>query len=95
MAFAKSLSGFRLGARRELFKRWVLRDRSIESKSSSIQSGKLFNSMDPPAFHEKDLDRDEEEFIVSWAQEVPRKDPISLIVHLNQIPPHARRGTTH
>ena len=31
----------------------------------------LFNSMDPSPFHEKDLDRDAEEFIVSWAQEYP------------------------
>jgi hypothetical protein len=29
----------------------------------------LFNSMDPSPFHEKDLDHDAEEFIVSWAQE--------------------------
>jgi hypothetical protein len=44
----------------------------------------LFNSMDPSPFHEKDLDRDAEEFIVSWAQEYPRSDPLTLIVHINQ-----------
>src|SRR5450759_4574859 len=44
----------------------------------------LFNSMDPSPFHEKDLDHDAEEFIVSWAQEYPRSDPLTLIVHLNQ-----------
>ena len=44
----------------------------------------LFNSMDPSPFHEKDLDHDAEEFIVSWAQEFPRHDPVSLIVHVKQ-----------
>jgi hypothetical protein len=44
----------------------------------------LFNSMDPSPFYEKDLDHDAEEFIVSWAQEYPRTDPLTLIIHLNQ-----------
>jgi hypothetical protein len=48
----------------------------------------LFNSMDPSPFHERDLDDDAEEFIVGWAQEFPRKDPVSLIVHVNQVTPH-------
>jgi hypothetical protein len=48
----------------------------------------LFNSMDPSPFHERDLDHDAEEFIVSWAQEFPRRDPVSLVVHVNQLPPH-------
>lgn len=42
--------------------------------------------MDPSPFHEKDLDHDAEEFIVSWAQEFPRKDPIGLRVHVNELP---------
>lgn len=33
--------------------------------------GQLFNSMDPTPFHHKDLDRDAEEFIKSWALEFP------------------------
>jgi hypothetical protein len=48
----------------------------------------LFNSMDPSPFHERDLDDDAEEFIVGWAREFPRRDPISLIVHVNQLPAH-------
>jgi hypothetical protein len=48
----------------------------------------LFNSMDPSPFHEKDLDDDAEEFIVGWAQEFPRRDPISLVIHVNQLPAH-------
>ncbi len=53
----------------------------------------LFNSMDPSPFHEKDLDHDAEEFIISWAQELPRYEPISLVVHLNQLP--ARGDAQH
>jgi hypothetical protein len=49
----------------------------------------LFNSMDPSPFHEKDLDHDAEEFIVSWAQEYHRRDPLVLRVHLNQGPADA------
>ena len=40
--------------------------------------------MDPSPFHEKDLDHDAEEFIVGWAREFPRHDPLSLIVHVNE-----------
>jgi hypothetical protein len=48
----------------------------------------LFNSMDPSPFHERDLDDDAEEFIVGWAREFPRRDPVSLVVHVNQLPAH-------
>lgn len=46
----------------------------------------LFNSMDPSPFHEKDLDGDAEEFIVSWAQEFPWQAPLALRIHLAQWP---------
>ena len=39
--------------------------------------------MDPSPFHEKDLDHDAEEFIVSWAREYPLEVPVRLIVHLH------------
>ena len=42
----------------------------------------LFNTMDPSPFHEKDLDDDAEEFIVSWAQEFHRHEPLGLVIHL-------------
>jgi len=48
----------------------------------------LFNSMDPSPFHKRDLDDDAEEFIVGWAREFPLHDPISLVVHVNQLRPH-------
>src|SRR5215218_1226216 len=46
----------------------------------------LFNSMDPSPFHEKDLDHDAEEFIISWAQEFHRHEPVELIVYLQEFP---------
>ena len=42
----------------------------------------FFNTMDPSPFHEKDLDDNVEEFIVSWAKEYPLEDPVQLVVHL-------------
>jgi hypothetical protein len=52
----------------------------------------LFNSMDPSPFHERDLDADAEEFIVSWAREHPAHRELELLVHLT-LPPPADRGT--
>ena len=46
----------------------------------------FFNSMDPSPFHEKDLDDDAEEFIVSWAEEFQFNDPIVLVIHLSRYP---------
>jgi hypothetical protein len=46
----------------------------------------LFNSMDPSPFHEKDLDHDAEEFIISWAQEFHRREPVELVIHLQRFP---------
>jgi hypothetical protein len=44
----------------------------------------LFNTMDPSPFHEKDLDHDAEEFIVSWVQEFHRHEPVTLVIHLGE-----------
>jgi hypothetical protein len=46
----------------------------------------LFNTMDPSPFNERDLDHDAEEFIVSWARELPLPDPVVLVVHLATLP---------
>lgn len=56
----------------------------IELKLHDVSQ--LFNSMDPSPFHEKDLDHDAEEFIVSWAQEYPADAPVTLRVYLAQWP---------
>ena len=49
--------------------------------------GQLFNTMDPSPFHERDLDHDAEEFILSWVREFPVNAPVTLIVHLSEFPP--------
>ena len=46
----------------------------------------LFNTMDPSPFHERDLDDDAAEFILSWAQEFHRPEPVDLVVHLEKMP---------
>jgi hypothetical protein len=46
----------------------------------------LFNSMDPSPFHDRDLDADAEEFILSWARELPPSQEIELLVHLPAAP---------
>ena len=56
----------------------------IELNLQSIDQ--LFNTMDPSPFHEKDLDDDAAEFILSWAQEFHRPEPVDLIVHLEKLP---------
>lgn len=53
----------------------------------------LFNTMDPSPFHEKDLDHDAEEFIVSWAEEFHSAEPVQMIVHLQTTPKHANAQT--
>jgi hypothetical protein len=51
-----------------------------------MELNQLFNSMDPSPFHERDLDHDAEEFIVSWAQEHPKQHDLKLVVHLTKHP---------
>ena len=46
----------------------------------------LFNSMDPSPFIDRDLDAAAEEFIVSWARELPHKREIALVIHLTTRP---------
>jgi hypothetical protein len=58
--------------------------RHIELSLQNVEQ--LFNTMDPSPFHEKDLDHDAEEFIVSWAQEYHPNEPLDLVVHLERTP---------
>ena len=46
----------------------------------------LFNSMDPSPFIDRDLDDAAEEFIVSWARELPHKSELELVIHLATLP---------
>jgi len=45
-------------------------------------AGQLFDTLDPMPFREKDLDRDAEDYIVSWARELPGNAPICIRVYL-------------
>ena len=54
----------------------------------------LFNSMDPSPFIDRDLDADAEEFIVSWAREMPHKGELELVIHLATAPPADRAAGT-
>jgi len=44
----------------------------------------LFNSMDPSPFVERDLDADAEEFITSWARELPAGRELELVIQLTR-----------
>jgi len=54
----------------------------------------LFNSMDPSPFIDQDLDADAEEFIVSWAREMPHHAELELVIHLTTPPEPARAAGT-
>jgi hypothetical protein len=42
----------------------------------------LFETLDPYPFLQRDLDKDAEEFISSWARELPRDHALKIVVHL-------------
>ena len=44
----------------------------------------MFNSMDPAPFRQRDLDLKAAEYIVDWAREAPKDQPLGLVVHLGQ-----------
>jgi hypothetical protein len=54
----------------------------------------LFNSLDPSPFIDRDLDAAAEEFIVSWARELPPHGEIELVLHLATPPPPDRAAGT-
>src|SRR5580658_9428704 len=50
----------------------------------------LFNSMDPSPFVERDLDADAEEYIMSWARELPSGGDLELVIQLANPAPAER-----
>lgn len=54
----------------------------IELRLNNV--GQLFNTMDPSPFHERDLDHDAEEFILSWAREHEKDSELRIKVVLRQ-----------
>ena len=52
----------------------------IEIRLHSVRQ--MFNSFDPSPFHEKDLDREAEEYIVETMQELPPEATLKIMLHL-------------
>ncbi len=46
----------------------------------------LFDAIDPSPFNQRDLDPRADEFIVSWSRDLPRDEPLSLVVYLERAP---------
>ena len=55
----------------------------------------LFNSFDPTPFHKRDLDPGAEEFIASWARDMPGDVPLGLRVHMDRDAPKDANETVH
>lgn len=53
---------------------------SIEVRIESVPQ--IFNTFDPSPFRERELKKEAEEFIVSWARELPSGVPLKIRVHL-------------
>lgn len=53
---------------------------TIEVRIRTVQQ--LFNSLDPSPFIDKDLDADAEQFIETWAAEMPRNQSLRLVLHV-------------
>lgn len=54
----------------------------------------LLNSMDPSPFIDRDLDGAAEDFIVSWARELPPAQELKLVISLASPPPAERAAET-
>jgi hypothetical protein len=53
---------------------------AIELRVEKI--AQLFHSLDPFPFRERDLDKEAEDYIVSWARELEADQPIAILVHI-------------
>jgi hypothetical protein len=53
---------------------------AVEFRLNSLDQ--LFNSFDPSPFHEKELDAEAEEYIVSTVDELPLVQPVKVVIHL-------------
>lgn len=67
----------------------IIRRRSSASSAQVIEVRvpelrRLFNSMDPSPFRNRDLDPSAEQFIVSASMELPRDVALGLLVHLER-----------
>jgi hypothetical protein len=62
---------------------WEMGERGVENviEVRVEEIAQLFDTLDPFPFRERDLDKHAEEYIVSWAREFPRNQPIKIIIH--------------
>jgi hypothetical protein len=58
----------------------VTSGKAIEVRVNDLSQ--LFDTLDPFPFPERDLDKDAEEFIVGWARELPRDQPLCIVIHM-------------
>ncbi len=58
--------------------------RAIEVRVDELWQ--LFDAIDPSPFNTRDLDPRADEFIVSWSRELPRDEPLALVVYLGRGP---------
>jgi len=65
-----------------------VKDQAIELRVGTLSQ--LFDTLDPFPFRERDLDPGAEDYIVGWARELPREQPLRIVIHL----PHAE-ATPH
>jgi hypothetical protein len=65
----------------------MLTDATIQVRIHELRQ--LFNSIDPSPFRERDLDPDCEEFIVSWARELPPDRPVRVEIRIDREQPPA------
>src|SRR5438128_1567730 len=52
----------------------------------------IFNSIDPSPFQDRDLDAGAEQFIVSWARDLPTGEELELVVQIDHPTPLANPG---
>lgn len=52
----------------------------IELKLRKV--AQLFHTLDPSPFRQSDLASEADEYIVAWAQELPKSTPIEIVIHL-------------
>ena len=56
----------------------------IELRVERIE--RLFESLDPSPFHERDLDRNAAAFITDWARDLPEDLPLTILIHVGGPP---------
>lgn len=68
---------------------WIDRETAVSQKPDLADAielrvddiAQLFHTLDPFPFRERDLDREVEDYIVSWARELPASQPLTILIH--------------